>query len=110
MLSVLLIVRAVGRAVTVTRGQTLIEYTLILALIAIVTMLLMSAVGWDLQETFDGIENFLGTLDAQRSYYAAQRTLVLSRLEAASNRVQLYRALGGDALLAAAPVAAPVGQ
>ena len=58
----------------------------------------------------NGIENFLGTLDAQRSYYAAQRTLVLSRLEAASNRVQLYRALGGDALLAVAPVAAPVGQ
>jgi multidrug efflux system outer membrane protein len=47
----------------------------------------------------EGIESFLGSLDAQRSYYAAQRTLVLSRLEAAQNRVDLYQTLGGDSLL-----------
>ena len=44
----------------------------------------------------NGIDSFLGSLDAQRSYYAAQRTLVLSRLEAATNLVDLYRSLGGD--------------
>ena len=37
----------------------------------------------------------------QRSYYSAQRTLVLSRLEAATNLVDLYRSLGGDSLLSA---------
>jgi outer membrane protein, multidrug efflux system len=47
----------------------------------------------------NGIESFLGSLDAQRSYYSAQRTLVLSRLEAATNLVNLYRSLGGDSLL-----------
>ena len=47
----------------------------------------------------NGIESFLGSLDAQRSYYSAQRTLVLSRLEASTNLVDLYRSLGGDSLL-----------
>ena len=47
----------------------------------------------------NGIESFLGSLDAQRSYYSAQRTLVLSRLVAATNLVDLYRSLGGDSLL-----------
>jgi len=47
----------------------------------------------------NGIDSFLASLDAQRSYYAAQRTLVLSRLEAATNLVDLYRSLGGDSLL-----------
>ncbi len=50
-----------------------------------------------------GVENFLSSLDAQRSLYTAQRTLVAVRLTAASNRVSLYRALGGDATLDAAP-------
>ena len=47
----------------------------------------------------NGIESFLGSLDAQRSYYSAQRTLVLSQLEASTNRVELYRSLGGDSSL-----------
>ena len=47
----------------------------------------------------NGIESFLGSLDAQRSYYSAQRTLVLSQLEASVNRVQLYRSLGADSSL-----------
>ncbi len=45
-----------------------------------------------------GVDSFLANLDSQRSLYAAQRTLVASRLEAARNRVALYRTLGGDAL------------
>ena len=50
-----------------------------------------------------GLENFLSSLDAQRSFYTAQRTLVATQLTAASNRVSLYRALGGDATLDALP-------
>jgi multidrug efflux system outer membrane protein len=47
----------------------------------------------------NGIESFLGSLDAQRSYYSAQRILVISRLEASTNLVELYRSLGGDSSL-----------
>jgi len=53
-----------------------------------------------------GVDSFLQALDAQRSYYAAQRNLVATQLDAATNRVTLYRALGGeDALAPAAPAA-----
>ena len=45
-----------------------------------------------------GIDDFLASLDAQRTYYAAQQSLVLMQLDAASNLVDLYRALGGDSL------------
>jgi multidrug efflux system outer membrane protein len=55
----------------------------------------------------NGIESFLGSLDAQRSYYSAQRTLVLSRLGAATNLVDLYRSLGGDSLLDVRDVSGP---
>jgi len=47
----------------------------------------------------EGIDNFLASLDAQRSYYSAQRSLVLSKLAAAQNLVDLYESLGGDSLL-----------
>ncbi len=47
----------------------------------------------------NGIDSFLNSLDAQRSYYSAQQTLVLAKLTAAQNRVDLYRSLGGDFLL-----------
>ena len=50
-----------------------------------------------------GIDTFLSSLDAQRSYYQAQRTLAATQLVAATNRVALYQALGGDATLAVAP-------
>ncbi len=43
-----------------------------------------------------GIDSFLASLDAQRSAYQAQRTLVGTQLIEASNRVTLYRALGGE--------------
>ncbi|WP_196484348.1 TolC family protein, partial [Xanthomonas translucens] len=46
-----------------------------------------------------GVETSLSNLDAQRSYYAAQRSLVAVELVAAVNRVTLYRTLGGDATL-----------
>ena len=50
-----------------------------------------------------GIETFLSSLDAQRSAYQAQRTLAATQLVAATNRVALYQALGGDATLDVAP-------
>ncbi len=53
-----------------------------------------------------GIENFLATLDAQRSSYSAQQVLVATKLDQARNLVDLYQALGGDNFTRAAPVAA----
>ncbi|WP_322963086.1 efflux transporter outer membrane subunit [Sphingomonas fuzhouensis] len=50
-----------------------------------------------------GITPFLNTLDAQRSLYSAQRTLIATELTGATNRVTLYRVLGGDSLLEATP-------
>lgn len=43
-----------------------------------------------------GIDPFLTRLDAERSLYAAQRTLVSTLAGRATNRVALYRALGAD--------------
>jgi len=54
-----------------------------------------------------GIDTFLSSLDAQRSLYAAQRSLVATRLTRATNAVTLYRVLGGDSLLDAATEAPP---
>lgn len=51
-----------------------------------------------------GIDNYLTTLDAQRSYYSARQLLVQSKLTAAQNLVDLYQALGGDPLLQTTPV------
>jgi multidrug efflux system outer membrane protein len=48
-----------------------------------------------------GVDSFLQALDAQRSAYSAQRTLVATELEAATNRVTLYRVLGGEAATSA---------
>lgn len=50
-----------------------------------------------------GIDTFLTSLDAQRSLYTAQRNLVTTTLVGATNRVTLYRVLGGDSLLDATP-------
>lgn len=46
-----------------------------------------------------GIDTFLNSLDAQRTLYGAQRTLVGTELTKATNLVDLYTALGGDATL-----------
>ena len=51
-----------------------------------------------------GIDPFLTVLDAQRSYYAAQQTLVSIKLTAAQNIVATYQAIGGDALLESTPI------
>lgn len=50
-----------------------------------------------------GIESFLANLDAQRSLYQAQRSLTQTQLIAATNRVIVYRTLGGDALTDVGP-------
>jgi outer membrane protein, multidrug efflux system len=50
-----------------------------------------------------GIDTFLASLDAQRSLYTAQRQFVAIQLTAATNLVDLYRALGGDSQLDATP-------
>jgi multidrug efflux system outer membrane protein len=57
----------------------------------------------------EGIDSFLNSLDAQRSFYLAQQALVQTKLTAALNLVNLYEALGGDSLyppVGAAPPAA----
>ena len=51
-----------------------------------------------------GIDPFLNVLDAQRSYYAAQQSLVSIKLTAAQNIVATYAAIGGDALLEGTPI------
>jgi multidrug efflux system outer membrane protein len=55
-----------------------------------------------------GIDPFLTVLDAQRSYYAAQLTLVTTKLAAAQNIVDTYQAIGGDALLQGTPICQPL--
>lgn len=52
----------------------------------------------------EGIDPFLNVLEAQRSYYAAQQTLVSTKLTAAQNIVDTYQAIGGDALLTGTPI------
>ena len=42
-----------------------------------------------------GIDNYLTVLVAQRSLYAAQQVLISLRLAGVSNRVNLYKVLGG---------------
>jgi multidrug efflux system outer membrane protein len=42
-----------------------------------------------------GIEGYLNTLDAQRSLYNSQQTLIVTRLSRLSNLVTLYKTLGG---------------
>ena len=46
-----------------------------------------------------GIDPFLQSLTAQRTLYAARRTLAATRLIKADNLVSLYRTLGGDQLI-----------
>jgi multidrug efflux system outer membrane protein len=48
-----------------------------------------------------GIDSYLDSLIAQRSYYSAQQTLINTQLIRAGNLVTLYRALGGDSLIEA---------
>lgn len=50
----------------------------------------------------NGVDSYLAVLDAQRSLYAAQHNLISLKLAQQTNRVTLYKALGGGA--------APVGS
>lgn len=50
-----------------------------------------------------GVDDRLATLDAQRSLYAAQQGLIAARLSQQTNRVTLYKALGGGQQDSAAP-------
>lgn len=45
----------------------------------------------------EGIDSYLGVLDAQRQLYAAQQGLVAARVSRSANFVTLYRTLGGGA-------------
>ncbi|MDR2880936.1 MAG: TolC family protein, partial [Azoarcus sp.] len=42
-----------------------------------------------------GLDSHLVLLDAQRSQYGAEQELIATRLAEASNRVMLYKVLGG---------------
>ena len=42
-----------------------------------------------------GVDSYLDVLDAQRSWYGAQQTLIGMRLSRLTNGVTLYKALGG---------------
>jgi multidrug efflux system outer membrane protein len=55
-----------------------------------------------------GIDPYLNVLSAQQSYYAAQQTVIGIKLTAAQNIVDLYQAIGGDALLEATPICTPL--
>jgi len=45
-----------------------------------------------------GMDSYLGVLDAQRSLYTAQQGLISLQLSRLSNRVTLYKALGGGSV------------
>ncbi|HKP78338.1 MAG TPA: TolC family protein, partial [Phenylobacterium sp.] len=45
-----------------------------------------------------GVDSYLSLLDAQRTLYAARQSQLAAQLAAATNRVELYRALGGGRL------------
>lgn len=44
-----------------------------------------------------GVDSYLALLDAQRTLYAARQSLLAAQLARATNRIELYRALGGGA-------------
>lgn len=54
-----------------------------------------------------GVDSYLAVLDAQRSLYAAQQTLIALRLTRSANLVTLYRVLGGGWRASAAEPDAP---
>jgi len=54
----------------------------------------------------NGIASFLDVLDAQRTLYTAQQSLVRTRLTRATNLADLYRTLGGDQSIDTATIAA----
>ena len=75
-------------------------------------MVLATQKAFDLSEArFQaGVDNYLTVLDAQRSLYAAQQTLISLRLSEQINRVTLWKALGGQEALALVPGAQEVAK
>ena len=57
----------------------------------------------DIARYRQGIDPYLNTLDAQRTFYAARQTVVNIRLTKAQNLVDLYQTLGGDQLIETMP-------
>lgn len=51
----------------------------------------------------NGVASYLEALDAQRSLYSAQQNLISLQLQEATNRVTLYKVLGGGAQAQAGP-------
>ncbi|MBB3833615.1 multidrug efflux system outer membrane protein [Xanthomonas arboricola] len=56
-----------------------------------------------------GIDSYLQALDAQRSLYSAQQTLIATQLSRFTNLVTFYKAMGGGWLQTAQPEVASVG-
>ncbi len=56
----MLTLRRLAARLNKEEGQTLIEYALLATLIAIAAIVLLTAVGIDLAETFNEVENALG--------------------------------------------------
>ena len=54
----------------------------------------------------NGVASSLDVLDAQRDLFAAQQSLVQTRLLRLTNAIDLYRSLGGGINAPSAPVAA----
>ncbi len=61
----------------------------------------------DIARYRQGIDPYLNTLDAQRTLYAARKTIAGARLVKAQNLVSLYQTLGGDQSLANLPGTVP---
>ena len=57
----------------------------------------VSSSAWFRPEEAFTAEQYLQVLDAQRSYYSAQQTLLTTRLAESNNLISLYRVLGGGA-------------
>ena len=57
-----------------------------------------------------GVDSHLDALDAQRSLYGANQTLITLQLEEATNRVTLYKVLGGGADAQSATTAGALAQ
>jgi Flp pilus assembly pilin Flp len=60
MVRVVLLARRVVRLLPEQRGQTLIEYGLLTFLIAIAAIAFLTAIGFDLEEVFNEVEDSLG--------------------------------------------------
>lgn len=67
LLTKLLIERAsdIRAALDSERGQGMVEYALILFLVSIGAVILLTAIGFDIQEVFNAVENALGFGDSE---------------------------------------------